>query len=84
MTKYSIGNVVIGGNTLKNAPSNNGGTIDQVLQAGQGLATVFHGTIELMAKTIENHERENFNKKMGNNFAGTSKILNKIGVVGAP
>lgn len=36
-TKYSIGNVVVGGNTLKNSPDNNEDTTHKVSQAGQGI-----------------------------------------------
>lgn len=50
MAKSSIGNMAIGVNTTKNAPKNNGDVGDQISQAGQDMATAFHGGAELITK----------------------------------
>lgn len=50
MAKSSIGNMAIGVNTAKNAPENNGDVGDKISQAGQGMATAFHGGAELITK----------------------------------
>lgn len=52
-TKNSIGNMVIGVNTVKGGIEANGDASDDASQIGQGLATAVHGGAETVVGTAE-------------------------------